>query len=58
MQEIATQPNRKAGYIQMYYVESQFLVRSSALARSDSLTDDHLKSHVLPDSPAQDVCQQ
>jgi hypothetical protein len=43
--------------------ETQFLVRSSALAlaalaRSDSLTDDHLKSHVLPDSPAQDVCQQ
>jgi len=30
----------------------------AALACSDSLTDDHLKSHVLPDSPAQDVCQQ
>jgi hypothetical protein len=26
--------------------------------RSDSLTDDHLKSHILPVSPAQDVCQQ
>jgi hypothetical protein len=33
-------------------------VELAALARSDSLTDDHLKSHVLPDSPAQDVCQQ
>ena len=33
-------------------------VELAALARSDSLTDDQLKSHVLPDSPAKDVCQQ
>src|SRR5215217_6601487 len=30
----------------------------SSDVRSDSLTDDHLQSHVLPVSPAQDVCQQ
>jgi hypothetical protein len=50
--ELASRPSSRS---------RSFSVRSSALAalaHSDSLTDDHLKPHVLPDSPAQDVCQQ